>query len=108
MLEQGRVCRLETPLLIGKKGNKVEEYYFAFPKNSDLKKNLEYFYLKGLGSWVKEDLKQIIEKVGGMDKLLKPFEMDKRAKTTIEEWYGDDSTPRKNYLRGREFHIDMA
>lgn len=108
MLEQGRVCRLETPLLIGKKGNKVEEYYFAFPKNSDLKKNLEYFYLKGLGSWVKEDLKQIIEKVGGMDKLLKPFEMDKRAKTTINEWYGDDSTPRKNYLRGREFHIDMA
>ena len=43
-----------------------------------------------------------------MDKLLKPFEMDKRAKTTINEWYGDDSTPRKNYLRGREFHIDMA
>jgi DNA topoisomerase-2 len=108
MLELGRVCRLETPLLIGKKGNKVEEYYFAFPKNSELKKSLEYFYLKGLGSWEKDDLKQIIDTVGGMDKLLKPFEMDNNAKKSIEEWYGDDSAPRKNYLRGREFHIDMA
>ena len=64
--------------------------------------------MKGLGSWVKEDLKQIIETVGGMDKLLKPFEMDKRAKTNNEKWYEDDSTPSKNYLKGREFHIDMA
>ena len=108
MLEEGRICRLETPLLIGKKGKTVEEYYFSFPKNSDLKSNLSYFYLKGLGSWTKEDLSQVLAKEGGMDKLLKSFELDKNAHKSIKDWYGGDSSPRKAFLRGKEFHIDMA
>ena len=29
IIKQGRVCRLETPLLIGSKGEKIEEYYFT-------------------------------------------------------------------------------
>jgi len=108
MIEQGRICRLNTPLLIGLKGNKVEEYYFKFPDRKDMKKTLSYFYLKGLGSWTKDRLNQVLDKEGGMEKLLMPFEMDKKALESINNWFGPDATERKKKLRGIEFHINNA
>ena len=108
MIKKGRVCRLNTPLLIGLKGNKVEEYYFSFPNKSKIKKNLQYFYLKGLGSWTKERLDQIITAEGGMENLLLKFNYDKEANTSINNWFGKDSTERKIRLRGKEFYINNA
>lgn len=108
MIKDGRICRLETPLLIGSKGNKVEEYYFNFPEKSKMKKNLDYFYLKGLGSWTKNSLDQVLEKEGGMDGLIHPYEFDDFAKGSIINWFGKDAESRKCALRGREFHIDNA
>lgn len=108
MIEAGRICRLNTPLLIGLKGEKVEEYYFRFPDKKDMKKSLNYFYLKGLGSWTKSRLNQVIEKEGGMEKLLMPYEADKDYKQSIQNWFGEDSEIRKKFLRGREFHINNA
>lgn len=108
MIEAGRVCRLNTPLLIGLKGDKVEEYYFKFPDKKDMKKNLNYFYLKGLGSWTKSRLNQVIEKEGGMENLLLHYEADKDYKQSIQNWFGADSEPRKKALRGRQFHINKA
>ena len=108
MLKEGRICRMETPLLIGMKGDKIEEYYFEFPEKSKMKKTLDYKYLKGLGSWTKSRLNQVIEKEGGMDNLIKPYELDKTTKEAIQNWFGSDSEPRKVALRGREFHIDKA
>ena len=107
MIKAGRICRLNTPLLIGLKGEKVEEYYFKFPAEKEMKKNLSYFYLKGLGSWTKSRLNQVIEKEGGMEKLLMPFEMDKNAEKSIMNWFGKDTVGRKNALRDRSFHINM-
>lgn len=106
MLKAGRICRLNTPLMIGLKGDKVEEYFFKFPNSKDLKKNLNYFYLKGLGSWTKSRLNQVIEKEGGMEKLLVSFDLDENANKSIVDWFGLDSTARKEALRGREFHIN--
>lgn len=106
MIEAGRVCRLNTPLLIGLKGEKIEEYYFSFPDRKDMKKNLDYFYLKGLGSWTKSRLNQVLEKEGGMEKLLMPYDADKDYKQSIRTWFGADTEGRKNFLRGREFHIN--
>jgi hypothetical protein len=73
-----------------------------------MKKNLAYRYLKGLGSWTKSRLNQVIEKEGGMDNLIKPYELDKTAKDSIQNRFGAYSEPRKVALRGREFHIDKA
>ena len=78
-----------------------------FPENKSMKKNLDYFYLKGLGSWTKSRLNQVLEKEGGMEKLLVPFEADKESKKSIQDWFGAESTERKKQLRGREFHIDI-
>ncbi len=108
MLKEGRVCRMETPLLIGLKGDKVEDYYFEFPEKSKMKKTLNYMYMKGLGSWTKSRLNQVLDKEGGMDMLLRAYALDKEAKNSIENWFGSDSEPRKKALRGREFHIDNA
>lgn len=106
MLKDGRICRMETPLLIGSKNGKVEEYYFSFPDKTKLKKNLDYFYLKGLGSWTKKNFDQILEKEGGIDGLIHPYEIDKNSKNAIINWFGDNTEPRKEAFRGKEFHID--
>jgi len=106
IIKSGKICRLETPLLIGSKGDKIEEYYFSLPDKSKMKKNLDYFYLKGLGSWTKSKLNQIIEKEGGIEGLMTPYEYDEEIEKSIERWFGDDSNKRKEALRGKEFHID--
>lgn len=108
MLTEGRICRLDTPLLIGSKNGKVEEYYFSFPDQKDMKKDLKYFYVKGLGSWTKSTLDQVITKAGGMDKLITPYLSDKSSDKTIYNWFGKESDERKKALRGREFHIDKV
>ena len=108
MLAAGRICRLETPLIIGYQGSKVVEYYYSIPDKKDLKKGLKYFYVKGLGSHTKSSLTQIINLEGGLDKMIKPYELDETTDQAIRNWFGSDSEPRKEALRGREFHIDEA
>ena len=106
IIKQGRVCRLETPLLIGSKGEKIEEYYFTLPDKSKMKKNLEYFYLKGLGSWTKNRFNQILEYEGGLEKLMVSYTLDDKTDENINKWFGKESDGRKDALRGKEFHID--
>ena len=106
IIKQGRVCRLETPLLIGSKGEKIEEYYFTLPDKSKMKNNLEYFYLKGLGSWTKNRFNQILEKEGGLEKLMVSYALDDKTDESIKKWFGKESDGRKDALRGKEFHID--
>ena len=106
IIKQGRICRLETPLLIGSKGEKIEEYYFTLPDKSKMKKNLEYFYLKGLGSWTKNRFNQILEKEGGLEKLMVSYTLDDKTDESINKWFGKESDGRKDALRGKEFHID--
>ncbi len=108
MIKAGRICRLNTPLMIGLKGEKVEEYFFKFPDKKDIKKTLNYVYLKGLGSWTKDRLRQIIEKEGGMEKLLVSYEMDKNAEQSIIDWFASDPIKRKEALRSLEFHINQV
>lgn len=106
-LRENRICRLNTPLLIGKKGQEVVEYYFDFPKQDKLKKTLKYLYLKGLGSWNQKDLDQVLKMEGGMENLLVAFSPDKKAKDSIYNWFGKETGSRKDSLRGQEFHIDL-
>ena len=74
--------------------------------DKQLKKNLKYFYLKGLGSWTKDRLNQVIAKEGGLDKLLLQFQFDDKAEESIKAWFGAETDVRKAELKGREFHIN--
>ena len=107
LVQQGRICRLNTPLLIGLNGNRVIKYFFDFPDSSKLDKRLKWKYLKGLGSWNKDKLDQVIAKEGGLEGLILQYHPDKKAAESINNWFGDNSDIRKDALRGREFHIDM-
>lgn len=107
MFEEGRICVLNTPLLIGKKGNKVEKYFFEFPKQSEMNNKLTWKYLKGLGSWNATELNQVIEREGGLDKLMISYKKDDEGDASIENWMGGKNAVfRKSKLRGKEFHID--
>jgi len=108
MIEAGRICRLETPLLIGSKGDKIKEYYFTIPDKKFMNKDLDYFYIKGLGSWEKDTFNQILNMVGGIENLIHPYEYDENSVGNINRWFGENSELRKEVLRGREFHIDKA
>ena len=108
MIKDGRVCRLETPLLIGSKGDKIKEYYFTIPDKKSMNKDLDYFYIKGLGSWQKNSFNQILEMVGGIEKLIHPYSYDETSTEAIDRWFGENSELRKEILRGKEFHIDKA
>ena len=108
MVRDGRVCRLETPLMFGSKNGKVVEYYFKIPPQDKIKKGLEWFYAKGLGSLTKDKFLPVLEKEGGMEGLMRNFVKDENADKSITDWYGKKSDVRKEKLRGREFHIDMA
>ena len=71
-----------------------------------MKKNLEYFYLKGLGSWTKNRFNQILEYEGGLEKLMVSYTLDDKTDESINKWFGKESDGRKDALRGKEFHID--
>ena len=108
IIKEKRLCRLNTPLLVGKKKNKIEKFFYDMPEANKLPKDLNYFYYKGLGSWNKDDLNQVIAKEGGMEKMLVPLVPDENSSKSIDSWFGNDTDIRKTFLRGREFHIDKA
>lgn len=108
MLRDGRICRLETPLLFGSKKGKLVDYFFEMPSKNEIKKELEYYYAKGLGSLTKSLLNQVLEREGGMDGLIRPYSFDDCTFENISKWFGDKSEGRKEALRGRTFHIDKA
>ena len=105
---EGRFCRLRTPVIIGKKKGKVVSYYYSLGEFSKVKpdSSVTYKYVKGLGSWNKDELQQVIELEGGLDKILIPFTLDELGSQAIVDWMGDNSDIRKQKLRGKEFHID--
>lgn len=111
VVKEGRICRLNTPLLVGLKGRKVMDYYFELPDQSKLDKNLTWIYQKGLGGWGglnKDLLPQIMEKEGGgLDSLLLSFKKDNHSNPSLENWMGDKSDYRKDKLRNKSFRIDL-
>ena len=110
MVKEGRLCRLNTPLLVGTKGKEVVKYYFTLPDQSELDPKLKWRYQKGLGGWGGENkalLQQIMDKEGGLEGLLLTLTQDDCASESLEHWMGDSANYRKQSLRGREFHIGM-
>lgn len=108
VVESGALCRLNTPLLIGLSKDKVMDYHYEFPDSSKLKKRLDYKYIKGLGSWEKDWLAQVIAQEGGIENMLIRFQKDEDAQANLGKWFGSDTSGRKTELAGKEFHIDMV
>ena len=114
LFEERKICRLVTPLiLVQNKSDKILKYFFNvndFKKWSMENSNNDKFkfkYLKGLGSWEKEDLIYLFDKYG-LDSFIQYYKMDENGELYLENWLGDDPEPRKKYLREYSFDIDRV
>jgi len=111
LLKAGRIKYLKTPMIVLKRKNKIENWFFNFNEYNEWLKtnsleNLDFKFYKGLGTWKKEELQFIIQQIG-LDKLVETFEFDETSKETISHWMGNAySDKRKEFLRGREFNIE--
>ena len=113
LFEEGKVCKLITPLIIVQdKNESVLQYFFNVPdfkaweaKNTNNKNKI--VYLKGLGSWSREQLISLFEKEG-IDRFLLEYKLDDEGNVYIEDWLGDDPEKRKKYLRTYSFDINQA
>lgn len=113
LFDEGKICKLITPLIIVEdKNEKILEYFFNVPdfkkweaKNPNNKNKIKY--LKGLGSWERQQLIDLIDKYG-IDTFLLEYKLDKEGDQYIQDWLGPDPEKRKTYLRAYKFDINQA
>jgi DNA gyrase/topoisomerase IV subunit B len=106
LLKEGRISFLSTPLVVGKKASKISKWFFNFEDYQNCKDKLEWRYYKGLGSFKKKDLQEIVELSGGLEKLLTSFQVDEGCINELEVWMkSENADSRKDRLRDRSFNI---
>jgi DNA gyrase/topoisomerase IV subunit B len=111
LLKNKQICYLRTPLLYGKKKGKIDQIFFSMSDYKDFEQKkpdhgLKMSYVKGLGSWEPEDLKELFEKYGAAY-FIKPFDFNDKSLEQIQNWMSKDTSEfRKQSLRGKEFDIN--
>jgi len=102
LFDQGRICRVMTPLVVAKKGGETLSFY----TNADFEewmgkvrdpKKWDIAYKKGLAALEDAEYKEIIQNP-------KMFSIagGKELKTTLDTWFAGDSAPRKAKIMGGE------
>ena len=110
LFAEGKICKLITPLIIVEDAKgQIQHYFFNVPdfkqweaKNPNNRNKIRY--LKGLGSWEKEQLIDLIDK-NGLDTFIQEYRLDAQGDVYIEDWLGADAEKRKKYLR--EYVLDI-
>jgi len=97
LFAEGRICKVETPLMVAKQGKKTEVFYTEtdykdWSKDRDLK-SWDIEYKKGLAALENEEYKQIIQ-----NPKFYAFTGTKSLSDTLETWFGSDSQPRKDAI----------
>ena len=114
LFNEGRICKLQTPLVIVKDNkDAIKEYFFeldAFKKWEKANPNSKYkiFYQKGLGSIERSDMNWLMSQNGGMEQFLYQFNEDKDGFKNVDLWLTGDAEPRKEKLRKYSLDINMA
>ena len=108
-LDGGKIGVLDTPVMILKKGSKVHKWAYTIDEaNSWTAADLrgrESFYVKGLGSWSADQLKQVI-KSDGLNEMIKIIDHDNDGDEVMDDWLSDDKCDkRKEYVLANEFSI---
>lgn len=103
---KGKVGMLQTPVILYTKNGKVTGWKYNLNDKSNYEGDATY--VKGIGSWNSEDLKYIVEK-DGLDKMIQVIDFEgETGQELIDEWLGDDSSPRKKYILDNDFKIAMV
>lgn len=93
---------LQTPVMTVTKNKKLISWYYGLGSDVKLKSGEVVSYKKGLGSWKEDELKEIISK-DGLDKMINILEID--SDQIVDDWLGDDSDIRKEYIQANTFSI---
>lgn len=113
LFRDGKICKLITPLIIVQdKSFKIKEYFFNVqdfkkwekdhPNNKD-----KVVYIKGLGSWEREQLQELIDK-NGLENFILTYKLDDKSDELVEDWLGSDAEKRKKHLSNYTFDINAA
>lgn len=111
MIKDGRIGYLETPLIVGSQKGKIKKWFFNLNDyNNFLDKNkYNWSYKKGLGSFRKEELQEIIQKENGFENLLVTYEITDDSFKELEIWMkGSEADARKEKLAGKSFNISVV
>lgn len=114
LFNEGKICKLQTPLIIIKDNKDVIKHYFfdldSFKKWEAANPNsrLKVFYQKGLGSIERSDMEWLMQQNGGMEQFLYELHEDSDGFKNVELWLTGDSEPRKEKLRKYSFDINLA
>lgn len=111
IIKDGKLKKLLTPIICMKDSkDNIKEMFFTLDEyNAWLKKNstsgLKTHYYKGLGSWEKKDLQDLVKRFG-IDKFIQTLEYDKDSVALIDDWESRKKADvRKEYLKQNEFSI---
>lgn len=113
LFDEGRICKLVTPLIIVEdaKGHilhhfmNVSDFKAWEAKNPNNKNKITY--LKGLGSWERQQLIELINTYG-MENFIVEYKLSEDGNVYIEDWLGNDAEKRKTYLREYTFDINQV
>ena len=108
LLEQNRICSLDTPLITAVKNKKLVETFYNMDEYNEFYKNnksLTYSYYKGLGSWTQDELDEVIRK-DGIKKLLNLVEYEDGDRELIDIWLNSKrADDRKEYIIKNDFDL---
>lgn len=102
-----KIFFLQTPVRGVTKNGKLVRWSFNLSDDLKIKTGERSQYYKGLGTWDREDLKQVVEQ-NGLDGLLSKIDIDQNNPShqqALESWLGDDSQKRKDLIIENNFSI---
>ena len=114
LFNEGKICKLQTPLIIIKDNkDNIKHYFFdldSFKKWEAANPNskLKIFYQKGLGSIERSDMEWLMSQNGGMSQFLYELYNDKDGFDNVDLWLTGSAEPRKDKLRKYSFDINLA
>ena len=92
-------------MIVVKKGKQIVRWYYSLNDTVKLKAGETSQYYKGLGTFNTEDLEYIIKAEGGIQNMIKMLKFDNEYVKQVDDWLGDDSAPRKEYIMNNNFSI---
>ena len=98
-----RLYRINTPIAIASKNGKIVDWCYNIQEINDLKGDIKY--MKGLGSWTKEALSQVIKK-DGFENMLLQVEYANDSSEALKDWFETSrSDIRKEKIRNNDFSL---
>lgn len=106
LFDQGKICRVMTPLVVAKKKDEKMWFYTSdeFEKWQSGRKDLDKWsieYKKGLAALEDPEYKEIIQNPN-----MFAIEADGSLKTTLDAWFGSDPAIRKVKIMGSQSEDD--